>query len=132
MAESFDHFLKRREQISGEYINGKAEGLIGISASHGSASFFPPNGATVRGAKEVNAANEKGAGSFAEGSKGHFEIFQSGAYGDLGFWTGLQHAEAMLQGNDKSVPMVLRVTEVFRRQGGEWKLVHRHADEFKG
>jgi ketosteroid isomerase-like protein len=131
MAETFDHFLKRREEISGAYINGEADGLIDISVSAGDASFFPPSGSTVQGAKKVNAANKEGAGAFASGSKGHFEIYHSGAAGDVGYWTGLQHAEAMLKGKDKPVPMTLRVTEVFRKQDGEWKLIHRHADEYK-
>lgn len=126
--EGFDDFMKRREAVSTDYINGKADGLLALSATHDPATFFPPGGDQIQGASRVNAANEKGAHSFGEGSTGHFEILQSSSCDDLGFWTGIQHADVMMKGKDKPVSMQLRTTEVFRREKGEWKLVHRHAD----
>ena len=129
--ESFDAFLKRREVVSGDYINGHAGSLLKMSALSDPATFFPPDGQSVRGAEAVNAAHAQAAKSFGEGSVGHFEILQSGSDGELGFWTGIQHAEAVLKGTDKPVPMKLRVTEVFRLEDGAWKLVHQHADEAK-
>jgi ketosteroid isomerase-like protein len=126
--ETFEEFLKRRESVSLDYVNGNPSTLIDISASHDPATFFSPSGDLISGAADVNAANEKGAASFREGSTGHFEILQSSESGDLAFWSGLQHAKARMEGKDGEIPMSLRVTEVFRREDGEWKLVHRHAD----
>jgi ketosteroid isomerase-like protein len=126
--EMFEDFLSRRESISAEYINGDADSLLGVSTSTDPATFFPPSGARIRGADRVNAANEDGAQAFSPGSSGRFEILQSWSSGDLGFWAGIQHAEVMLQGKDVPVAMQLRTTEVFRREDGDWKLVHRHAD----
>ena len=66
-----------------------------------------------------------------DGSRGRFEVVQSGSAGDLGFWTGVHQAEMSIEGRDGLVPMVLRTTEIFRREKGALKLVHRHADFLK-
>jgi hypothetical protein len=31
----------------------------------------------------------------------------------------------------QAVPRVLRATQVYRLEGGEWRIVHRHADELR-
>ena len=43
--------------------------------------------------------------SFQPGGRMTLEIVQSGAHGDIGFWTGFQDAQAKLEGKDKLVPM---------------------------
>lgn len=126
--EPFDAFLEKRERISNAYIEGDPKPLVGISTDEDPATFFPPSGDRVVGAAAVVAANRKGAKAFVKGGKGRFEILASGAGADFAYWTGVQHAEARLKGEDKSVPMMLRTTEIFRNEGGSWKLVHRHAD----
>lgn len=131
MQEDFAAFLKRREEISNDYINGQGAALDAISANADPASFMPPSGALVVGADAVRATNAEAASSFRTGSTGHFEIVQSGSSGTLGFWTGLQHANAMMKGKDEPIPMILRVTELFRYDEDGWKLVHRHADFLK-
>ncbi|ULJ82016.1 hypothetical protein MF410_32050 (plasmid) [Rhizobium sp. C104] len=57
--ESFEEFMKRRESVSLDYINGNPATLIDISTSHDPATFFPPSGDRISGATNVNAANEK-------------------------------------------------------------------------
>ena len=130
-AASFQEFLRTRERISNDYINGNPDPLDGIATQRDPATFFPPSGSTVQGAAEVSAAQHQGALRFGEGSTGPFEIMQSASSGTLAFWTGLQHANVRMEGQDERVPMQLRTTEVFRLEEGEWKLIHRHADMHK-
>jgi len=40
----------------------------------------------------------------------------------------VERFEAKVGGGEQRVPVALRVTSVFRREDGEWKVVHRHAD----
>ncbi|MEO8673518.1 MAG: NAD(P)H-dependent oxidoreductase [Tahibacter sp.] len=127
-AGSFDEFMSVREAASTAYIEGDAAPLASIATEADPATFFPPSGERIVGAKAVTKAHRDGAKMFAPGSKGHFEVLASGSSGDLAWWSGIQHATAQMKGKDKPVPMKLRTTEVFRREHAGWKLIHRHAD----
>ncbi len=126
--DDFDKFMAERQAASDSYISGDSAPFLAIATAHDPATFFPPSGAAIRGADAVRAANEQGARAFARGSSGRFEVLQSMAHGDLAFWAGLHHAEVRFVGQADSKPMTLRTTEVFRREDGEWRLIHRHAD----
>lgn len=56
------------------------------------------------------------------------EVLHREASGDLGFWTGVEHAQVEFDGAEKPLGMKLRVTEVFRFENGDFRLVHRHAE----
>ena len=42
--------------------------------------------------------------------------------------TEIERADVQLVGQDRPAPMALRVTHVFRKEDGAWKLILRHAD----
>ena len=91
--------------------------------------FSVPRGDCVQGADQVNAANAKGAQLFRPGGTNSFEIMHMAADSDLAYWVGIQRSVVKMQGQESDMPMELRVTEIFRRESGEWKLMHRHADK---
>lgn len=123
---AFDALMKEREQAASAYVRGDASPLDKLVARDGEASFFPPMGGTVSGADAVKAQYDEGARSFGASGKSHLKVIQSDASGALAFWTGVQEADVEFAGKAQS--MKLRITEVFRRQDSDWKLVHRHAD----
>ena len=126
--EDFATFMERRKAAADAYVSGDAEPLGRMVAESLPASFFHPMGDVVQGAQAVAARYQQDAGAFAAGSANELQILQSGAAGDIGYWTGFQVAEARFKGRAEPVAMKLRITEIFRRENGGWKLVHRHAD----
>jgi len=124
----FEAFLdgKRREAASA-YARVDASKVLALSTTIGTATFFDPGGRVTSGATAVNAANERGAAHFGANGTTELDVLDSGAEGDLAFWTGYQIADVEIDG--KAMHMKLRITEVFRRAGDEWKMVHRHASK---
>jgi ketosteroid isomerase-like protein len=127
MSESFEEFLRRREAAARAYVAGDPSLVEALAASDGQATFFDPAGGFTEGAKQVNAVNRRNAEAFGPKGVTYLEVKDQGVAGELAFWTGFQDADIEVKASGAIVPMRLRVTEVFRRLDGEWRLVHRHA-----
>lgn len=129
--ESFRKFLKEREKASQAYVGGDGEPLVKVSATKSPATFFSPGGDLTEGAKKIAARYKKDAEAFESADENKFKTLQMSADESIAFRVGLQKSVVTLKGKKKPVPMTLRVTEIFRRDDGDWKLVHRHADFLK-
>jgi ketosteroid isomerase-like protein len=79
------------------------------------------------GWEELEPAFVRLAASFGGSESMRYEVIAGGASGDLGYVVGIEHTSAT-RGEAGVVDYALRVTTVFRREGGEWKVVHRHGD----
>lgn len=124
----FQAFMKQRNDVATAYVNGDAAPLGQIVTKELPATFFAPFGGYLQGADEVATRYAHDANAFTPEGKSRLEILQIGASEGIAYWVGIQHATAQLKGNPDPIPMNLRVTELFRREGNEWKLIHRHAD----
>ena len=64
---------------------------------------------------------------FSDCSSFDIEEVAAGASGGLAYLVAFEHTTASI-GGDPPAPYSLRVTTIFRREAGAWKVVHRHAD----
>jgi ketosteroid isomerase-like protein len=64
--------------------------------------------------------------SFSDCTSFELELLGYDVVGDLAYTFGLEHTSASVEGRPRSY--TLRVTQVYRRESGEWKVAHRHAD----
>lgn len=70
------------------------------------------------------------AKQFSNCTSYEFELLAYNVVGDMAYTAGLEHTTASVDGEPRSY--VLRATQVYRREGGEWKVAHRHGDTVTG
>jgi ketosteroid isomerase-like protein len=64
--------------------------------------------------------------SFSDCTSYAHEVVAADVVGDMAYTVGYEHTEASVNGQPRRY--TLRATQVYRREAGEWKVAHRHAD----
>lgn len=118
--------LPRLTEVDTALHNGDAKPRLALWAAHEPVTVF---GAvlSVTGREEIASAFEWLAARFSNCESFEYEVVAADASGDLGYIVGMEHTTASVGGGPPE-PYSLRVTTILRREEGEWKVVHRHAD----
>jgi ketosteroid isomerase-like protein len=77
-------------------------------------------------AEEARAVFRRLEASFSDAVRSEISLVAHGVCGDLAYTAHREHTTAVVDGVQRRY--VLRVTQVYRREDGTWRVVHRHGD----
>jgi ketosteroid isomerase-like protein len=100
-------------------------GMLEVWSQNGDVTTMHPMGGEEVGWTEVRRSFEQAADAMDDVSVA-FERRTLHAAGDLAYETGIERGRGTVAG--ERFEFEQRVTNVYRREGGEWKLVHHHTD----
>lgn len=128
---SFRAFLPEWEKAQSRFINGDAA-LWKQHASHREDATILGGfgGQGEKGWAAVGARYDWASSQYKDGGATmKVEYLSIVVSGDLAFTVGVERQEGARVG-DQQTPArrALRATQIFRREDGSWKLLHRHAD----
>jgi ketosteroid isomerase-like protein len=72
------------------------------------------------------------AGQQFKGGTVSYEPLTRVASGELFYTTDIETFQVKMDGKAEPATWSNRVTHIFRRTGGEWRLIHRHANRLEG
>lgn len=108
-----------------EMANGEASSMSAVWAHGNDVTALHPIGGRHKGWDETRSSFEQ-VGSLASGGQVQLrdQMIQVGT--DLAYEVGIEEGEITLAG--ERVSLNHRVTNIYRREDGAWKMVHHHTD----
>jgi ketosteroid isomerase-like protein len=119
--------LARQVQAEQALINGDPEPRLAMTSTQDPVTIFGAKVPLRRGWDEVSEVLRWLASRWTNATAYRFEVLAAEVSGDLAYMVGFEHIANSVVGAPVE-PYTLRVTHIFRREQGEWKIAHRHAD----
>ena len=125
-----DDFLTKTlaRQIKAEEAihNGDVEPRREMWSTQDPVTLFGAGVPLRSGSEEVTRVFRWVASRFSNCTAYSFELVAAGVSGDLAYTVGYERNMTSVDGEPEEY--TLRLTHVYRREDGEWKIVHRHGD----
>ena len=126
--DDLDEVVEQSHLALGEIVKGNPEPLKMVYSHHEDVTLANPFGPPVRGWQQAAATMERAASNYRDGEIVGFENVAKYVNPALAYIVEVERYEAKVGGGEELAPIDLRVTSIFRREDGVWKIVHRHAD----
>ena len=123
-----DEFVVRYHAALDEFVRGNPKPARDLYSRGPDISLANPFGPPVTGWDAIVAATDRAAGNYQDGRVTGFDRIAALASGELAYLVEIEHFQARLGGAAEPTVGALRTTSVLRLEGGEWRLLHRHAD----
>lgn len=120
--------IARLQEASAQVVEGSVAPWKGLCSHEDDVTIAGAWGGYERGWRQEVERRYEWAASRFKGGHLSYELIASGGDEEWAYTFGIERGEARLAGQDEAMPLALRVTHVYRREAGAWKLVHRHAD----
>jgi ketosteroid isomerase-like protein len=127
--EDVDELIEQYQLALGEFMKGNPEPAKRLWSHRDDVSLTNPQGSAARGWDEVAEAMERAASTRRDGRFVGFETIAKRVTPELAYVVEVERLEAKVHGGEEVSPYTLRVTMIFRPEGGVWKVLHRHADQ---
>jgi ketosteroid isomerase-like protein len=128
MTTDLDELRDRYHESVAAFMRGDAGMQKPLWSRRDDVTLANPLGPTARGFDEVWEAADRAAAQVADGEDYTVDTISWVETADLAYEVAVEHNRVRLGGAAEKVPISLRVTTVFRREDGGWRVVHRHAD----
>jgi ketosteroid isomerase-like protein len=108
-----------------QMLDGDAVPLAEIWSHSSNVTTMHPIGGRQTGWDEVRGSFEQ-VGQLAAGGRAELTDWRIQVDGDMAYEVGVERGEAKLAGEQVAIEQ--RVTNIYRREAGGWKIVHHHTD----
>ena len=111
-----------------EITNGNPDVYKELYSRSDDVTLSNPFGPPAVGWDEVSATLDSAAAKYRDGQVVGFDNVSTVVTPDLAYIVEIESYRARVGGAVELTPVAVRVTTVFRREDGIWKVTHRHAD----
>ena len=126
--EELAELVRRTAEAAKAYIRGDMRTYFTLIRHADDNTLMAPfGGEPTRGSEDPSPERLEALERFFQGGEAELELVESYASGDLAVLVVIERQRGRIGGLPEQ-DWSLRVTWVFRREGSEWRQVHRHAD----